>query len=249
MIEELKAYKQSVITEAVTKGLDKSVPMKDSGIEWIGEVPEHWEIKRLKNSGYLYSGLSGKSGDDFDVTDDSEFAYYIPFTNIFNNIIIDLNNLSKVKTHKGESQNSVQCGDLLFLMSSEDYEGIGKAALLNDHIENLYLNSFCKGFRITDINLNPKYLNYFFQSFFIRELIRIEAKGFIRINLRMEKLAIIPILIPTVEEQYLILDYLDESLRNADRLILTKQQKIEQLKEYKKSIIYEYVTGKKQVPN
>ena len=122
IVEELKAYKQSVITEAVTKGLNSDVPMKDSGIEWIGEIPEHWNERRLKDCGYLYGGLSGKAGDDFNVNEECDnYALFIPFTNIFNNLYINPEVLYKVKVDEGESQNEVLKGDVLFLMSSDDY--------------------------------------------------------------------------------------------------------------------------------
>lgn len=247
MIEELKAYKQSVITEAVTRGLNPDAPLRDSGIEWIGEIPKDWETCRLKDIGSLYGGLTGKSGDDFNVEDSDSYAYFIPFTNIFNNSIIDSEKLSKVKIGDGENQNPVLKGDLLFLMSSEDLDGIGKCSLLNTFIPNLYLNSFCKGFRLSTENVNSSYLNYLMSSHILRELVRMEAKGFIRINLRQDKLSCIPIFLPILQEQKEIADYLDRKCEEIDSLIALKQNKIEQLKEYKKSLIYEYVTGKKSV--
>ena len=246
MIAELKRYKQSVITEAVTKGLDPNVPMKDSGVEWIGEIPEGWEVKRLKNLGYLYGGLTGKSGDDFNVDDESNCPYmlFIPFTNIFNNSVIDTGQLFKVRIEEGEVQNLVLKNDLLFLMSSEDYDGVGKPAIIEEQIDNLSLNSFCKGFRISNPTVCAKYLFYHISSHLIREFIRQEAKGFIRINLRQDKLACIPVFLPPLTEQRAIADYLDQKCAEIDELIAIKQQKIEALKEYKKSVIFEYVTGK-----
>lgn len=249
MIAELKRYKQSVITEAVTKGLDPNVPMKDSGVEWIGEIPEGWEVKRLKNLGYLYGGLTGKSGDDFNVDDESNCPYmlFIPFTNIFNNSVIDTGQLFKVRIEEGEVQNLVLKNDLLFLMSSEDYDGVGKPAIIEEQIDNLSLNSFCKGFRISNPTVCAKYLFYHISSHLIREFIRQEAKGFIRINLRQDKLACIPVFLPPLSTQQAIADYLDKKCAEIDELIAIKQQKIEQLKEYKKSVIFEYVTGKKEI--
>ncbi len=249
MIAELKRYKQSVITEAVTKGLDPNVPMKDSGVEWIGEIPEGWEVKRLKNLGYLYGGLTGKSGDDFNVDDESNCPYmlFIPFTNIFNNSVIDTEQLFKVRIEEGEVQNLVLKNDLLFLMSSEDYDGVGKPAIIEEQIDNLSLNSFCKGFRISNPTVCAKYLFYHISSHLIREFIRQEAKGFIRINLRQDKLACIPVFLPPLTEQRAIADYLDRKCTEIDELIAIKQQKIEALKEYKKSVIFEYVTGKKEI--
>ena len=216
--------------------------MKDSGIAWIGEIPEGWKICRLKNIGHLYGGLTGKSGDDFNVDEGDVHAMFIPFTNIFNNSIIDIHKLQKVKIYEGESQNSVINGDLLFLMSSEDVDGIGKCSLLKDYIPNLYLNSFCKGFRIYDNNVNSIFLNYLMSSHILRELIRVEAKGFIRINLRQDKLACCPIFLPSFPEQRAIADYLDKKCGEIDELISLQEKMIEELKAYKQSVITEAVT-------
>ena len=247
IIGELKAYRQSVITEAVTKGLNPDVPMKDSGIEWIRKIPEGWNVSRLKSIGYLYGGLSGKSGEDFKINDGDEYAFFIPFTNIWNNLYVDKENLHKVKTMPIEKQNQVQYGDILFLMSSEDYEGVGKTALLNFHTQVLYLNSFCKGLRIINLNVCSRYINYLLTSSPFRSIIMNMANGFIRINLRADKLGTCPILMPSLKEQENIADYLDRKCSEIDSLIRIKLSKIDSLKEYRKSVIYEYVTGKKTV--
>ena len=199
-------------------------------------------MKRLKDVGYLYGGLTGKAGEDFEVNEDKDnFAYFIPFTNIFNNTYISPDVLGKVKFSDGEKQNEVHKGDLLFLMSSEDYDGIGKPAVLNFELANLYLNSFCKGFRITS-DVNSKFLNYLMSSHVERELVRLEAKGFIRINLRQDKLACCDIIIPSRLEQDRIADYLDEKCGEIDSLIGLQEQMIEKLKAYRQSVITEAVT-------
>jgi len=247
MITKLQSYKQSVITEAVTKGLDKNVPLKDSGIEWIGMIPEHWEVKRLKNLGYLYGGLTGKTGNDFNVEEGDNYEYFIPFTNIFNNMYVDMNLLGKVKVSPNEKQNKVIKNDILFLMSSEDYDGIGKSSLCKEnHPYPLYLNSFCKGLRVEN-KFKSIFLNYFMNSAVGKYFCQIASNGFIRINLRQDKLLACPILCPPLPEQQSIADYLDQRCSKIDELISIKQQKIEKLKEYKKSLIFECVTGKRKV--
>lgn len=215
---------------------------KDSGIEWIGCMPKGWRVCRLKEVGFLYGGLTGKSGTDFDVDEDDKFAYFIPFTNIFNNMVIDTNKLSKVKVEDGEIQNEVHQGDLLFLMSSEDYEGIGKPALLDTSISHLYLNSFCKGLRIVSDNVVPKFLLYMMTSHIMREQIRLEAKGFIRINLRQEKLMNVSLYLPPISEQQRIASYLDKKCAEIDSLVELQEQMLAQLTDYKQSVITEAVT-------
>ena len=215
---------------------------KDSGIEWIGRIPKDWKTCRLKSLGYLYGGLVGKSGNDFDVQDEDMYSLYIPFTNIFNNDVINPNNLHKVKYIDGDIQNEVNKGDLLFLMSSEDYDGIGKPSILETSIKQLYLNSFCKGFRIHNKDTYPKYLFYLMASHFVREQLRLEAKGFIRINLRQDKLLCCNLILPPYSEQQHIADYLDIKCAEIDGLIELQEQMIAQLTDYKQSVITEAVT-------
>ena len=216
---------------------------KDSGIEWIGQIPKEWKVCRLKNVGNLYGGLTGKSGDDFNVEDDDlSYMLYVPFTNIFNNDSINPSLLFKVKIKSGEEQNLVQKGDLLFLMSSEDYDGVGKPAIMEEQVDNLGLNSFCKGMRITNPNTRSKYLFYLLSSHLHRELVRQEAKGFIRINLRQDRLSCCPIFLPPLSEQQKIADYLDKVCGEADEMIALQEKMIEELKAYKQSVITRAVT-------
>lgn len=141
--------KKSIINRAVTKGLNPDVKTKESRIEWIGEIPEHWERKRMKDIAYLYSGLTGKAGEDFRCDDISKTKPYIPFTSILNNSKIDTTIFSQVIMSEDENQNQVKENDLLFLMSSEDYESIAKSAVVSEIQGEVYLNSFCRGLRFT----------------------------------------------------------------------------------------------------
>lgn len=215
---------------------------KNTGIEWIGSIPREWKICRLKDIGYLYGGLAGKSGSDFDVEEGDEYALFIPFTNIFNNDVINPSLLQKVKVDINEVQNEVKEGDLLFLMSSEDYDGIGKSSILQNSISKLYLNSFCKGMRITNPMVLPKYLFYLMSSHFVREQLRLEAKGFIRINLRQDKLLCCSLFLPPIGEQQRIAEYLETKCGEIDELIALQEQMIAQLTDFKQSVIIEAVT-------
>jgi len=87
---------------------------KQTKVEFLNEIPEHWVEKRMRFIGYLYGGLSGKSSNDFNKSDDENNKYFIPFTNIANNLVIDPNNLQTVVIHKDEKQNQVKKGDLFF---------------------------------------------------------------------------------------------------------------------------------------
>lgn len=245
-IDYYKEVRQSLINDAVTKGLDNKVTLKETEI--FVRVPQHWKRYRLKEIGNLFSGLSGKSGDDFRQDDDPNNKYYIPFTNIAANTYISKDNLGSVVIEPTEKQNKVKKGDLFFLMSSEGYEDIGKSSVLNIDLEETYLNSFCKGFRLKGKFNDPHFLNYLLLSDSYRQLLIIEGKGFTRINLKMEKVNDFFVhLPPTKEEQHQIAQYLDKKTNTIDAIVNNIVEQIEKLKELRKTLINDVVTGKIKV--
>ena len=246
-IELLKEKRTSLINQVVTKGLNPDVEMKDSGVEWIGNIPKGWDVVSLKRLGELYGGLTGKSGDDFRSEDNPNNKPYIPYTNISNNTYISKNHFHQVVVNEDENQNRVEKYDLFFLMSSETYEDLGKPCILIDDVDELYLNSFCKGFRITQKDIFPLFLNYQLLGDIHKKMISVEGQGFTRINLRQDRLKELPIFLPPLNEQHQIVSYLDKETKLIDETISSEQKKIELLKEYKQSLISEVVTGKRKV--
>lgn len=224
---------------------DKYPAYKESGLEWLGEIPEHWGLNKLKFLGFLYSGLSGKKGDDFDKEKIDNMKPFIPFTNIFNNFYIDLEQFHYVRIDESENQNRVKKNDILFLMSSETLEDIGKNSIYLGENKEIYLNSFCKGFRITSIKLLPKFINYLLYSDTYRNYFSLEARGFTRINLKQEYVNNALVILPPLHEQEKIAEFLDEKTEKIDRAIAQKEKMIALLKERKQIIIQDLVTGKK----
>jgi type I restriction enzyme S subunit len=222
--------------------MEKYQSYKSSSVEWIGEIPNSWEETRLKYVGNLYGGLTGKSGEDFKQDDNPKNKPYIPYTNIFRNTYISKNHVDYVVLEDGENQNKVKKFDLFFLMSSETYQDLGKPCILIDDIEELYLNSFCKGFRVNRIDINPLFLNYQLLGSIHKELISIEGRGFTRINLRQDRLNETPIFLPPLQEQHHIVQFLDEKTGLIDKLISTKEHKISLLKEQRTSLINQVIT-------
>lgn len=243
MIEELKAYKQSVITEAVTKGLNPNVPMKDSGIDWIGEVPEHWEVVRLKALGGLQNGIS-QSGDYFG--EDFEFPF-ISYSDVYKNIEIPYPSGRANSTIEDRTRYSVLEGDVLFTRTSETIEEIGFAATCTNTIYNAVFSGFLIRFRPNSNKLFKGYSKYYFRSDIHRAYFVKEMNLVTRASLSQDLLKNLFVLIPSFSEQQSIASYLDTKCAEIDTLIAIKQAKIEELKDYKKSVIYEYVTGKKEV--
>ena len=110
----------------------------------VGVIPEEWEIRRLGDMGVTYGGLSGKSKGDFENGNKS----YIPFLNVINNTVIDINYIEHVKIGTSERQSKVERGDLCFNSSSETPEDVGMCAVLLNNTDDIYLNSFCFGYRL-----------------------------------------------------------------------------------------------------
>ncbi len=246
-IDLLKERRTSIINEVVTKGLNPNVELKDSGVEWIGEIPSHWVRTRLRNLGEFFGGLSGKGGDDFKQDDNPKNRPYIPYTNILRNTYISKGHFDYVVMEEGEVQNRVQKYDMFFLMSSETHEDLGKSSILIEEVEELYLNSFCKGFRINKNTVFPLFLNYQLLGQVFKELVSVEGKGFTRINLRQDRLKDVPVLLPPLPEQEEIVRHLDTKTQEIDQLVSIEEKRIETLKEYRQSLISEVVTGKVKV--
>ena len=215
---------------------------KNSGVEWLGEIPEHWEVKKMKFIGNIYAGINGKKGDDFSKEYSDGIKSFIPFTNICNNIKIDDNQYQYVKISENENQNRVKKNDILFLMSSETLDDIAKNSIYLGENTELYLNSFCKGFRISKHNVNAEFVNYLFLSTTYRNYFSLVGRGFTRINLKQEFINDAYALLPKLKEQTAIANFLDNKTTKIDQAIAIKQQQIELLKERRQILIHKAVT-------
>lgn len=243
MISELQAYKQSIITEAVTKGLDSNVPMKDSGVEWIGMIPEGWKIQRLRTLGNCQNGIS-KGGEYFG--DEFDFPF-VNYTDAYKNIDVPYPEGRANSTEEDRKQYSLIEGDILFTRTSETIDEIGYASTCTQTIPNAVFSGFLIRFRPTGKELYYGFSKYYFRSSIHRAFFVKEMNLVTRASLSQNLLKNLPTLIPPLSEQQAIASYLDEKTSQIDSLIAIKQEKITELKDYKKSIIYEYVTGKKKV--
>lgn len=160
MISELQAYKQSVITEAVTKGLDSNVPMKDSGVEWIGMIPEGWKIQRLRTLGNCQNGIS-KGGEYFG--DEFDFPF-VNYTDAYKNIDVPYPEGRANSTEEDRKQYSLIEGDILFTRTSETIDEIGYASTCTQTIPNAVFSGFLIRFRPTGKELYYGFSKYYFRS-------------------------------------------------------------------------------------
>ncbi|EOI2518087.1 restriction endonuclease subunit S [Campylobacter upsaliensis] len=215
---------------------------KPSGIKWLGEIPRSWEIKRLKYIGEIFGGVTGKTIKDFSKEYKPNFKPYITFTNVCNNAIINPDLMEYVFIDSKEKQNKVLKNDILFLQSSETFEDVGKSAIyLND--DEVYLNTFCKGFRI-EREAYPMYLNYLLSSLSYKRYFMSVCSGFTRINLRQEHFLDIPLILPPLQEQKEIAEFLDKKCEKIQNYINKKQKLITLLQEKKQALINEAVCGR-----
>ena len=242
IIEKLKAYKQAVITEAVTKGLDPTVPMKDSGIEWIGIIPEHWNMRRLRYLGTCVNGLS-KGGDYF-----GSGYPFVSYGDVYKNMELPHTVDGLVESSSDEREwYSVKEGDVFFTRTSETIEEVALTSTCMKTIEEATFAGFLIRFRPNTELLLKEFSKYYFRSskhrlFFVKEMNLVT-----RASLSQELLKRLPVLLPPTDEQKRIALYLDNKCEEIDKTISKTQMTIDKLSDYKKSLIYEAVTGKLEI--
>jgi len=214
---------------------------KDSGIDWVGQIPAHWDEKRLKHLGVLYAGLAGKAGDDFSKEQREGFLPFVPFVSVANFSSVPPQ-FDYVRAKEDERQSRVRKGDILFLMSSETEEDIARSALFDlDGIEP-FLNSFCKGFRCDPSRIMPAFTNYLLMAKAYRDYFSTSARGFTRINLKQEYILNARILLPPLPEQRAIAAFLDEKCAKIDDAVRIKEAQIGLLRERRQILIQDAVT-------
>jgi type I restriction modification DNA specificity domain protein len=245
VIEKLQEYKSAIITNAVVKGLDLTVEMADSGIEWIDSIPNHWKINRLIFSAYIRArlGWKGLKADEYT----SEGHPFLSAVNIQNDKLVweDLNFINDNR-YDESPEIKLKLGDLLLV---KDGAGIGKCAIVDQLPYGTATTNSSLGVITPYSELNSMYLYYFFESAIFQNYISRIKNGMGVPHLTQGNLKNIMVVIPPYCEQEAIVAYLDDKCSNLDSIILKKQTLIDKLIEYKKSLIYEVVTGKKEVPH
>lgn len=193
------------------------------------DYPEWKEIK-LRDIGDTYNGLIGKTSKDF-----GRGSKYITYKNIYDNSKIDLNILEQVNIELNEKQNKVEYGDIFFTTSSETPDEVGYSSVLLDEIkEDIYLNSFCFGFRLKNKSKYlPKFFRYLLRNPNFRKAVYVLAQGITRFNLSKKELLELKVLLPSLEEQQKIADFLS----SIDTLIFNYQSKLDNIKSLKKAFM------------
>lgn len=245
-IEEYKKLKQAVITQAVTKGIRGDRPMKNSGIEWIGEIPEEWDVVRQK---YFWNTVeSGVSVNAADKPVDNSEQYGVLKTSAVSKFVFIPTEHKQVNL---EEYGRVSCpvrADSIIASRMNTPELVGACGYVQNNYPNLFLPDRLWQITFKD-GLSPKYAWYYLSGIRVRQYISSLSTGTSSSmqNISQSQYGNIFITIPSIGEQSEITKYLDEKCRSVDALIAKKQQYLTEIENYKKSLIYEYVTGKKEV--
>lgn len=244
-IEKLKEYKQAVITEAVTRGLDKKTPLKDSGVEWIGKIPEGWSIQKV-----LYQ-LSMPVTDGPHTTPELQpegVAFVSAEAVSCGNGGIDFSHIRGYITEEFYQECCLkyipEIDDVYMIKSGAT---TGRVSIVTTLEPKFTIWSPLAVMRCNKNKMVPKFLYYAVQSEQFQRQVALGWSFGTQQNLGMRTLEQLKLIIPALSEQKDIANYLDMKIGDIEKAIKVKNEKIERLDEYKKSIIYEYVTGKKEV--
>ena len=239
-IEEYKKLKQAIITEAVTKGLNSNAKMKNSGIEWIGEIPEDWEVRRTKFIANSMHKGNGITKEQIVQDGDSPCVRYGEIYSKYDNVFYEC----KTRTNKS-FYNVLQYfsfGDILFACTGELPEEIGKNIVYLGNEKCLAGGDII----VLSHSQEPRFLSYVYNSYGQTQKSCGKTKLKV-VHISASEIANIFVALPPLSEQQQIADYLDQKCSEIDALITKKEQLITELETYKKSLIYEVVTGKREV--
>lgn len=219
LIQLLEEERTAIINQAVTKGLDPTVPMKDSGIEWLGEIPEHWSLTRMR---YLCDiGTGGKDTENRE--DDGEYPFYVRSQTV-----------ERISTYSFDGEAILTAGD-----------GVGVCKVW--HYVNEKFDYHQRVYRMSDFNgILGRYLYYYLKENFVKEVMKLSAKSTVD-SLRRPMFQNFQIAFGTLEEQKEIIEFLEIHDTKSNALVSKYEQEIELLKEYKTALISEVVTGKVDV--
>lgn len=240
-IELLKEKRAALITQAVTKGLDTNVKMKDSGVEWVGEIPESWSVKKLK-----FLALVQASNIDKKEYEDQENVQLCNYTDVYNNekISRDLEFMSATATKDQKKKLSLEPGDILATKDSETADDIFVPAIVESTTNNLVCGYHLYHIRVTDPSLSPRFLFRYLQGYPIRVYTENFANGVTRFGISQYPILSLPVSLPELRKQEKIADFLDTKTATVDKAIKKIQKTIKLIEEYRSSLISHAVTGK-----
>jgi type I restriction enzyme S subunit len=243
-VELLKEQRTTLINQVITKGLNPKVKMKDSGVEWVGEIPENWEVGKLKK----YSELRISSVDKHIYENEIQVTV-CNYTDVYyNEFITNEMDLRKGSCSEDEfNKFKLNKGDVIITKDSESPTDIGVPSLVNDDFDNVVCGYHLSIIKPSKNKLIGGFLFRQLQTKRIRSYYEICSNGITRFGLGKSSVLETPLIIPPIQEQEQIVQYLDKQTKEIDDLVSMEQNKIELLKEYRQSLISEVITGKIKV--
>lgn len=238
-IELLKEKRQALITHAVTKGLDPNVKMKDSGVEWIGEVPVHWEVKRLRHvANFKNSTVDKKSYDG------QQQIHLCNYTDVYYNEFITsgLNFMPSTASAAEIDQFSLKKGNVIITKDSEDPADIGIPAIVSDDLDDIVCGYHLTVIRADDLETS-RVIHRALQSKPTQAHFFVEAPGITRYGLNQDAIGDTQLCIPPPQERKNLADHIDRETARIDALIAKVRKSIDLLKEHRSALITAAVTG------
>ena len=239
-IEKLNEYKQIVIQNAVTKGLNPNVPMKDSGVEWIGDIPEHWEVKKIKEIATLKGRIGFRGYNASDLVNEDEGAITISPSNILDDkTFFEKNSYLSWKKYYESPEIMIFNDDILLVKTGST---VGKVGIVKNLNQSATINPQLLVFK--KVKVNKDYLFFYLYSDFFFDLIKSNSIGSTIPTISETKIKNLPVVLPPDEEQLNILQKLRIDVDRFDKISKAYQIQIDRLKEYKNILINQAVTGK-----
>jgi len=241
LIELLQEKRTALISHAVTKGIDSTVKMKDSGVGWLGEIPEHWNLRKLKFVSKVEISYVDKKSFEHEIE-----VFLCNYIDVYRNDFItkEIHFMKATATNDEITRNSIKKGDIIVTKDSETPNDIANPALVTDNFENV----IC-GYHLAHIKPNQKFIlgNYLlrlFQNKCFNGQFTVAANGITRFGLNSYSILNAFVSIPPIEEQKQITKYLDRETAKTDALISKSREGIDKLKEYRTALISAAATGK-----
>ncbi|MCF6271154.1 MAG: restriction endonuclease subunit S [Melioribacteraceae bacterium] len=243
MIELLEEQKKAIINQVVSKGINQKAKFKDSGVEWLGKIPEHWEVKKLK-----YVAFANPSNIDKKSEDKEESILLCNYVDVYRNDFIssELNFMKATASKNQIKKFLLKKGDVLATKDSETPDDIGNPALVVEDFNNVVC-----GYHLTHVKpkeINGDFLFRFFQTQYVKSYFAISANGVTRFGLGVDKFNSVQVFCPPKEEQSRITEFLENELKIRNNIIIKAHTEITKIKEYKESLITNIVTGKLKAP-
>lgn len=241
LVELFREERQAIINHAVTKGIRSGVKMKDSGVAWMGEVPERWEVKKIKHIANIFGRIGFRGYTVNDIVEEGQGVITLSPGNIKNDILtLDASAYLSFEKYYESPEIMIFPEDIVLVKTGST---IGKTAIIPKSVPEMTLNP--QLVVLKNLKILPKLLYYQTTCPFFKNMFEVEQTGGTTPTISQEKINSFPVILPPeISEQHAIIHYLDQKTTQIDQAIHGIRQEIALLQEYRQAVIFETVTGK-----